>query len=58
MDRCAACGRLLEGENLTDETTAHWSSPFGADIAAWSCGGACADKVEATRRASGLLLVI
>lgn len=39
-DRCATCGKVLAP---TDEATAHWGSPMGVTIVAWTCSDPCTE---------------
>ena len=44
---CATCGRadVVDGP----EPAAHWNTPNGATIVAWTCSDACSDAFEAAR---------
>ncbi|MGW4718806.1 hypothetical protein [Nocardia sp. NPDC004260] len=52
---CAACGKTSTEAGCPSDWTMHWRTPHSATISAQSCGGECADKVEARRKPSGIL---
>jgi hypothetical protein len=55
-DPCASCKLpdVLDGP----DPAAHWDSPFGTTIVAWTCSAECQAALEELRRPSGLLLLV
>lgn len=53
VTRCAGCGSVTPSADWA----AHWDTPTGARVAAWSCSDACADEVERMRGEDGRLIV-
>jgi hypothetical protein len=47
IDPCAVCGlsNVIDG----DDPAAHWDTPTGATIVAWTCSAACTAAMEARR---------
>ncbi|WP_405183688.1 hypothetical protein OG225_43110 (plasmid) [Nocardia sp. NBC_01377] len=54
-ETCAACGRTNTEAGSPEKWTFHWHIPRGVSVSAQSCGGLCADKVEAMRDHTGTL---
>jgi hypothetical protein len=52
---CNACKRpeVIDGP----DPAAHWNSPFGTVIVAWSCSPECSAQLEALRTPAGNLLL-
>ncbi|MFI5782684.1 hypothetical protein [Nocardia sp. NPDC051570] len=52
---CAACGRTSAEAGEPGSWTFHWRTAQSASLSAQSCGGECADRVEAGRDDAGVL---
>ena len=52
---CAACGKTSAEAGCPGNWTMHWRTKHSETLSAQSCGGQCADKVEARRKPSGIL---
>lgn len=52
-DTCSGCGLPLSAGS---DVAAHWNTPHGATVVAWSCSATCSETVEARRGADGSLI--